>query len=288
MKKGLLLSLLAAGFGLVCLMASCSQVEELSSTSDLLVSATNDSQASSLDDDIINETDEYISALSSNGYKSSSSALKTSGVASSSITITVDKPDLVTFPKVITIDFGTSGFTGRRGNIYRGKLIITISNSLTVANAYYNIRTSNFYVNDNKVGASKTVTYKGYNDKNHPYWTMTASDTITKPDKTVFTCVSGKIRERLEINGTPLIPYDDTFSIKGYSKGMNSKGNTYSMIIDSNNPLIVGNLCPYIQKGSLTITVNGKSVVIDYGNGTCDNTATATSGGITKTFKLSN
>jgi hypothetical protein len=288
MKKGILLSLLAAGFGLACLVASCSQIEELTSTSDLLVSATNDAQASSIDDDIVNETDEYISALSINGYKSSSSALKTSGVASSTITITVDKPDLVSFPKVITIDFGTGGFTGRRGNIYRGKLIITISNNLTVPNAYYYIKTSNFYVNDNKVGAAKKVTYMGFNPKNHPYWNLESNDTITKPDLTKITCRSERVRERLEINGTPLFPYDDIFSIKGASKGINTKGTTYSMVIDETNPLIVGNLCPYIQKGKLTITVNSKSVVIDYGDGSCDNLATATSGGITKTFKISN
>jgi len=288
MKKGLLISLLAAGFGLVCLMASCSQIEELSSTSDLLVASTDESEVSSIGDDMVNEADEYLTGLSSAGFKSSSSALKTSGVTSSSITITVDKPDSVNFPKVITIDFGTSGFTGRRSNVYKGKLIITISNKLSVANAYYSIKTQNFYVNNNKVGALKTVTYKGFNTKNHPYWTLVSNDTITKPDLTKITCYSERVRERLEINGTPLFPYDDTFSIKGVSKGMNTKGTTYSMVIDENNPLIVGNLCPYIQKGKLTITVNSKTVVIDYGDGTCDNLATATSGGITKTFKISN
>jgi len=52
--------------------------------------------------------------------------------------------------------------------------------------------------------------------------------------------------------------------------------------------LIVGNLCPYIRKGTVTITENTKSVVIDYGNGDCDDLATATYNGITKTFKLNN
>jgi hypothetical protein len=288
MKKGILLSFIAVGFGLACLMASCSQVEELSSTSDLLVSSIDESEVSSVSDDMVNEAEEYLSGLSSTGFKSSSSALKTSGIASSSIIITVDKPDSVNFPKVITIDFGTSGFTGRRNNVYKGKLIITISNKLSVANAYYSIKTQNFYVNGNKVGASKTVTYKGFNSKNHPYWTLVANDTITKPDLTKITCSSERVRERLEINGTPLFPYDDTFSIKGSSKGINTKGTTYSMVIDETNPLIVGNLCPYIQKGKLTITVNSKTVVVDYGDGSCDNLATATSGGITKTFKLSN
>jgi hypothetical protein len=288
MRKTLFFATLAILFSMTCFMTSCTQ-EQLTTDSDLVISAGNETQASSISDDVINVSDEYTTGLAQNGYKISSSAMKVSGITSiSTVTITIDKPDSVNFPKVITIDFGTSGFTGRRGNVYKGKLIITISNKLTIANAYYSIKTSNFYVNDNKVGGVKTVTYKGLINVTHPYWTIVTKDTITRTDKTVVTWASERVRERLEINGTPLIPWDDTFSIKGNAKGINSKGSTYSMVIDNSNPLIVGNLCPYIRKGTVTITENTKSVVIDYGNGDCDDLATATYNGITKTFKLNN
>ena len=289
MKKKILWAFLAMGAGCAILLNACSEKDILTEDSSLLTSAADESQMASISDDVVNTTEQYITALSLTGYKSSSPPLKaTTASTVSSISVIVDKPDSTNFPKVVTINFGTTGFTGQRGNTYTGILIVTINNKLSVVDASYTIRSNNFYVNGNKVGFLKTVTYTGTDANNYPSWSIVTNDTIVRANNTTVTCHSERTREQIDNNQTPNIPWDDTFAIRGTADGTNSKGNTYQMAIDSNNPLIVTGSCPYIEKGSAVITVGTKAVVIDYGNGTCDDTATATANSITKTFTLSN
>jgi hypothetical protein len=58
------------------------------------------------------------------------------------------------------------------------------------------------------------------------------------------------------------------------------------MVIQDSNPLIVNGNYPYFTKGSVVITTDSKTVLVDYGDGTKDNKATATVNGVTKEFTL--
>jgi len=286
MNKKYFFAMLVVGLVIAGMLTSCKQDGNVADAAEITATAEDEALAASINDDVTNEADEYISFIELNGYVVKQSASEVQGVKGNVI-ITVDKPDSVNFPKTITIDFGTEGFVGRRGNTLKGKLIVTVTNKMFTANSSRTITFDNFSVNGNVLAGSKTVTYNGLNAEFHPYWTISVSDTITRVDGTVVVWNSERTREHIENNKTPLQFWDDIYLIKGSSNGINAKGKTYTMTIDGNNPLIVGGGCAFIRKGSVTITSESKTVVVDYGNGDCDNIATATVDGSTREFKLS-
>jgi hypothetical protein len=97
---------------------------------------------------------------------------------------------------------------------------------------------------------------------------------------------SNRTRTRISNGGTPLDPTDDEFSITGGSEGLNAKGVHYIMAISANNPLIAYNNYPHFVQGSVTMTTEKRSALMDYGDGTKDNLATVTINGVTKTITL--
>jgi len=262
---------------------SCSSDFTSPTDAALAVTASDEAQAATLNDEVVSEADQYVTTTASTGYMAVK-AIETTAVP----TITVDKPDSINFPKVITIDFGTTGFTGKRGNVLKGKLIIVVTDKLWRANSSKTITFDNFFVNDNKISGSKTVSYKGVNNSNHPYWTINVSDTITRADGTTIVWNSDRTRERINNNGTPLIVYDDEYSITGSSSGINAKGVAYTMAIDASNPLLIYNNYPHFVQGSVTISSDKRTAVLDYGDGTKDNKATVTINGVTKNITLKN
>lgn len=272
-----------ATMGFAFLVTSCTADFASASDSALATTATDEAQAATLNDEVINEADQYVNATANSGYMGVKSVETTSHP-----TVTVTPKDSVTFPKTIIIDFGTSGFTGKRGNILKGKLIVEISDRMWKANSTKKITFDNFSVNDKKISGSKTVTNKGLNASNHPYWTISVNDTITRTDGTTVTWSSERTRERIDNGGTPLILADDKYSITGSSNGVNAKGKTYTMVIDESNPLIIYSNYPHFVQGAVTITSETRSAVLDYGDGTKDNKATVTINGTTKNITLRN
>lgn len=310
MKRINLLAILAVSFGL---MAFVSCTTDLSSGTDasLTSTATDESQASAVNDQVVSTADDYVSNLDAAGYQgvngiTDSNTQKTSAMLKvdsikgttgstpintgivlkvDSVTISVDRVGLNDYPKNICIDFGT-GVTVKRGNVLKGKIYITVSAKMSVQGSTRTFQFSNFYVNDNAVKGSKIVTYMGLNTDSKPYWTINANDTITRADGTQITWKSERVRTRIEINQTPLIYWDDTYSITGTSSGVNAKGVAYTMVIQDSNPLIITGGFPYFTKGTVVITSDNKTVTVDYGDGTKDNLATATINGVTKQFTL--
>jgi hypothetical protein len=243
-----------------------------------------ESQATSLNDDIDNEIDNYIKALDKAGYSSKRIMYNLGDLCNP--TITVDKPDLTSWPKVITLDFGTGGCTGKRGNTLKGVLQITLSGKYNTSGSYHQVKFVNFSVNNNVIKGSKKVTYGGQNEKSQDYWTIEVTDTITRENGAVTTWNSNRTRTRTGDNGTPNILFDDVYSISGTASGKNAKGETYTMTVDTNTPLVIGGVCPYIKSGKVTYTSGIYNVTVDYGSGTCDPLATATVGAITVPITL--
>ena len=270
-----------AGFAM--LGTSCSSDFSSATDSALAVTATDEAQAATLNDEVVSEADLYVNTVASTSYM----AVK-SEAASTEPTITITPKDSITFPKTVTIDFGTSGFTGKRGNVLKGKLIMVISDRMWKTNSSRTITFDNFYVNDNKITGKKVITNKGLNAAKNPYWTVIVSDTITRTDGTTVVWNSERTRERVDNGGTPLVYADDKYSITGSSSGINAKGKTFTLIIDANNPLIIYNNYPHFVQGSVTITSETRTAVLDYGDGTKDNKATVTINGVTKDITLKN
>ena len=297
MKRVNLLAIIAISVSLSS-MVSCTTDLTTGTDASLTTTATDESQASSVNDQVVSSTDDYLTNLDASGYQavngyqavkgSENSEPQKSGVylTNDSVKITIDRYGLNDYPKNIIIDFGTKGITVKRGNILKGKIYITVSNKMSIANSTRTLRFSDFFVNDNSVKGNKVVTYMGLNLESKPYWTIAANDTITRVDGTKIIWNTERTRTRMDDNQTPKIYWDDTYSITGTSSGVNAKGVTYTMVIQAANPLITVGDFPYFIKGSVIITTENKTVLVDYGDGTKDAIATATINGVTKQFNM--
>ncbi|MDD4991415.1 MAG: hypothetical protein PHR83_04200 [Paludibacter sp.] len=290
MKRVNLLAIVALSFGLSTLV-SCTTDLASGADSTLTATAVDESQASSVSDQVVSSADDYLNNLDASGYQAVNGALNSAPQKTSikivvdSVTITVDRVGLNDYPKNICIDFGT-GVTVKRGNVLKGKIYITVTGKMSVANSSRTFQFSDFYINDNAVKGTKVVTYMGLNADSKPYWTISASDTITRSNGTQVIWNSQRVRTRIDNNDTPLIYSDDNYAITGSSSGINAKGVAYTMTIQDSNPLINSRDYKYFTKGTLIITTENRTAVIDYGNGTKDNIATITINGVTKEFTM--
>lgn len=78
---------------------------------------------------------------------------------------------------------------------------------------------------------------------------------------------------------------DDSYHISGSANGTNINNVSYTVNIDT--PLKVSTSCRYITSGVATLKVTGiADRVIDFGDGTCDNSATVTIGKLSYTIPL--
>ena len=286
MKTRKLLPILGVVIGLAGFTTSCTKNDiNTASTEAIATTAGDEAQAATFSDDITNEVDYYVTNASFNGYlsavKAISEAEQTAGP-----TITIDKKDSVTFPKTITIDYGTIGIVGKRGNTLKGKIIVVVSNKMWIANSSRTITFVGFSINDNAIRGSKIFTFKGLNSDKNPYWTISVKDTINRVDGAIVIRNSEHTRIKIDNNNTPQVNWDDHFSISGSSNGVNAKGIAYTQVIDNANPLLIGGGWPFFTKGIVTITTENKTAIIDYGDGALDNKATVTVNGVTKEITL--
>lgn len=283
MKRINLLAIMAISFGLSATMTSCSNEATVGTDASVIVTASDESQAATVSDGVITEAEQYVTASANSGYKVAKSMYETLALTP---TVTITSKDSITFPKTIVIDFGTTGFTGKRGNVLTGKLIVVISDRMWKVNSTRTITYDNFTVNGNKVAGLKVITNNGVNASKEPSQTVVIKDTITRVDGTKVIWNSERKRTRISNGGTPQDPTDDEFSISGGSNGINAKGIAYIMVISSNNPLIAYNNYPHFVQGTVTMTTQKRSALIDYGNGAKDDLATVTINGVTKDIKL--
>ncbi len=184
------------------------------------------------------------------------------------ITVVPNIPNV--FPKTVTIDFGT-GCLGRDGKLRKGKIVSIYTNPMMVP------------------GAKVSTTFIGYHvDSFHIQGTHITENTSTSNMqgwKNVV--INGKItntnnnkwkqwnsvKNVLQIagNGTPRFPLDDIYKITGSATGSNSVGQTWaSQIVD---PLIKKFTCRWIVQGTVRLQRNGRTALLDYGDGRCDNLA---------------
>lgn len=207
------------------------------------------------------------------------------GLGSTCATVTYSAPR-GTFPQTVTIDFGT-GCKDFKGRTRKGKIIITLSDTLTKANATKTVTYNNFYIDSAKIEGTRTWKNNGANAQGQPSFTRTVTNgKITFGDGTSATWSA--THTVVKTKGAATInPFDDEWSVTGNESGTNRKGKTYSSVI--NSPIVHTTLCPWIVSGVRTVTVNSKSFSIDYsyGGGNCDRDALLTlPDGTTKVIKL--
>jgi hypothetical protein len=191
------------------------------------------------------------------------------------------------WPKVITIDFGTTNCTGSYGINRRGKVIITLTDSYRNAGSVLTVQPQNYYVNDHKIEGTKTLTNNGLNANNNLSYSVNVTNgKITYTDGSVAQWTSTRTNEWIEGDTTSLLSHglpglcDDVYLITGSANGVNRNGLNYTVNITS--PLRKEICCRWLVSGTLDVIPSGLATrTVDFGNGNCDNMATITINGNT-------
>jgi len=187
------------------------------------------------------------------------------------------------YPREIIIDFGEN-CEDWRGNIKTGKIIITISDTMVNEGAFRTVTYENYTVRGNEVSGSRTVENKGKNEDGNWIIESQSEMSINRVEEgVVIYRTSNATREWLTGFETAE-KMDDSFKITGSGSISQDGSSTYSRkILD---PLFVDRSCRYILSGQVELTNAEGTVLIDYGDGTCDNTATVTKDGVTEEIDL--
>ena len=174
-----------------------------------------------------------ISNIIEDAYSSSSNTManyRTSADNNSAIILsdcaTITR-DTVSNPHVITVDFGTVNCLCRDGRYRRGKIIATFTGPYRAEGTVITHTTQDYYVNDNKVDATKTVTNMGRNDRDNLHYSVAVNATITLADGSgAITHEASRDREWIAGEATPE-RNDDVYLIRGTGHTTTASGVQY-------------------------------------------------------------
>jgi hypothetical protein len=199
-------------------------------------------------------------------------------------TVTVTPKEKGVFPKTVTIDFGTG--CEIRGHLRKGKIITVYSGHLHVPGKKAVTTFENFSIDNFKIEGKHTLQNTTAPGSNQRSFTSTAENAkITNLDNgNWITWNSTRTRLQVEGNGTPFFPRDDIFNITGSRRWENSEGKSWSSEIIE--PLVKKFTCKWIVKGVIKISAKESTGILDFGDGSCDNKATLTVGGDSRTITL--
>jgi len=175
------------------------------------------------------------------------------------------------WPMRMTLDFGEENCEWPEGIFRRGKIHVSLSDYWVNEGSVRTIEFEDHYINDINIFGTKTIENTGLNDAQHPTWEINIiegglKDTLGN-EKTLNATLYGEL-----IEGEAALKYcHKVYEITGSGSGTN---NNVSFTMEIINPLRYKYGCWYPLSGSLEITSGGETVIIDYGDGECDNIAT--------------
>lgn len=195
------------------------------------------------------------------------------GRADACATVTLSPADTVTYPKTMTIDFG-SGCTSSTGITRKGKLVITLTGKIRKTGSVMSVSFVDYYVNGYKVEGTFTITNSS-TANGLVFTTQTTNGKVTFPSGAWFSHSGTKTFTQTAGFGTPAFA-DDSYAITGSFSNANSEGKSVSGTITT--ALVKSFSCKNIVSGVIQFTYNGIKGTLDFGSGTCDNAAVITVG----------
>jgi hypothetical protein len=272
---------LALAIASASLFSSCKKKDKEEKDSDVN-SAIDQSLASTTVNDMTSIADEAGKTYSVSSFRTADAE----GLLSASCaTVTLDT---LAAAKTITVNFGATNCVCNDGRTRRGALVLSFTGHYRDSLTVITVTPQNYYVNDNQVNGSKTITNKGHNSAHHLVYEINANITIQKANNGgTITWQSNRQREWVSGEST-LVWSDDMYSITGSASGTSSNGNTFTSNITT---ALVRNMAFGCRRnfvsGVLEHTPGGKATrYIDFGNGSCDNDATVTINGNTYSITL--
>ncbi len=167
---------------------------------------------------------------------------------------------------------------GLDGKIRSGSFLIDWTGALGTGDFSYTVTFDGYKVNGYGVSGSITTSNLTFKENGFSFNVLVNDGVVNCPD--------GK-----QIMYEQDFDYDFTLGeiieirITGSSTGMGKEGVSY--IASIKEPLLVIAGCDYVVSGSFEATFNGRpSVTVDYGDGACDNKATASRGDHSITFEI--
>lgn len=262
------------------LFTGCRRDEEDSDTS----AAGDNAFAESTFSDVMNIADEAGRSGSLSNYRVGPDH---TGLLSTCATITFDSIASAD-QDTLTIDFGSSNCTCSDGRNRRGKIIVYYTGQYRDSGSVHQIGFDNYFVNDNQVLGTKTVTNMGHNTAGNLVYDINVNGTIHLANNGgTITWTSQRQREWTAGESTQIWS-DDMYSITGTASGTSAAGENFTMNIT--NPLIrnmaLGCRRHFVQ-GTVELTPGTRPMrTIDFGTGACDDIATVTINNNTYTIHL--
>lgn len=187
------------------------------------------------------------------------------------------------WPKIVTIDFGTTGCQCNDGVVRKGRMDCIYEGPYSVANNSVKVTLTNYTVNNivHNVDSILIVRISAGTG----VWIRTVdiyNERISFPEGTAeLNCH----REINWLRGDTTKWGDDIYEIKGWSSGINRKQKKFDTVIKIK--LIKKANCKNIVEGVVEITPEGHSTrTVDFGNGLCDDIAVVTVDGKNFTIRL--
>ncbi|MEO6901747.1 MAG: hypothetical protein ABI315_01170 [Bacteroidia bacterium] len=199
--------------------------------------------------------------------------------------VTITPLDTITWPKTVVIDFGSVNCLGFDGVYRRGIITAKFSGRYRKAGTVIESTLTNFYHNNNLVQGTQTITNNGLNSGGNITYTVVVNNASVTTTKGVMTWSTQQTREWIMGATTPYNTLDDVYLINGTTNGVGLNGNSYNIMITL--PLRVETNCRWIVSGVLALkSAKNLPLLLNYGEGTCDNSATATINGKTHLITL--
>jgi len=173
----------------------------------------------------------------------------------------------------ITWEFDANGCLMPNGNTYSGTIVINRTFDMTNHTFSGAVAFDQFYVNDIQVAGGFDYVRVRSNANGHPQSTNNFDFTLSFPNGDVAQRAGTRVREMIQGFDT-FRRDDDVFLVTGNSHIQFRNGTVVDAIIVT--PLRREIPCRYFVSGTINITKNGRTAVIDFGAGTCDNEATLT------------
>ena len=243
---------------------------------------TNDNQTEAAELSVANNIAESLYDDVFNNVLLEGQANNVAGRGNSCATVTLNNSDPDTYPKIMTIDFGT-GCTSIDGLTRKGKIIATLSGPIRTAGTSITISFENYSVNDYKLEGQFSITNNSGNN-GLSFTTQTINGKLTYPGGSIFYTHTGNhtLAQTAGV-GTPSF-LDDSFSLTGTGTTTSSLGN--SLTTNITTPLVKKATCSNVVSGVEQFTYNNISGTLDFGDGSCDNLALLSIGTWQQTITL--
>jgi len=173
----------------------------------------------------------------------------------------------------ITLEFDANGCAMPNGNTYSGTVTIVRDFNMTTQTFTGSVAFDNFSVNGVQVEGSSTFERVRDNGNGHPQSTYDYDFSFTFPNGDVAQRNGHKVREWIQGFNTPRFN-DNVFLVSGNAHILRRNGVELDILVTT--PLRREATCHYFVSGVMTITKNGHTATLDFGNGTCDDEATLT------------